>query len=159
MVKSALRVANQMWGFCYSDNKVLNRISTLLTSNSYSSNTLRRLSGTISFKPIQSRKKLVNGSFMVFTWRHGGHVGTPKNSSEVQWGLNTFFMQNFRLFQEIWITTDQVRESWSSILYATYWWTCQRSSGWFYEFPGSLLKQLFITYTINHYYCPAIHKN
>ena len=111
MVKSALPVANQMWGFCYSNNKVLNRISTSLTSNSYSSNTLRRLSGTISFKPIQSRKKLVNGSFMVFTWRHGGHVGTPKNSSEVQWGLNTFFMQNFRLFQEIWITTDQVRES------------------------------------------------
>ena len=51
-----------MWGFCCSDNEVFNRISTALTSNSYSSNTLRRLSGTISFKPIQSRKKLVNGS-------------------------------------------------------------------------------------------------
>ena len=67
MVKSALLVANQMWGFCYSDNEVLNKIIMSLTSNSYSSNTLRRLSGTISFKPIQSRKKLVNGSFMVFT--------------------------------------------------------------------------------------------
>ena len=48
---------------------------------------------------------------MVFTWRHGGHVGTPKNSSEVQWGLNTFLMSNFRLFQEIWITIDQVNKS------------------------------------------------
>ena len=56
MVKSALLVANQMWGFCYSDNEVLNKIIMSLTSNSYSSNTLRRLSETISFKPIQRRK-------------------------------------------------------------------------------------------------------